>query len=86
MKRFGTILTFKPEVTKEEAARALKSIGFLLDTPKTVSKAAAHVRAALDAGQTVRYQSEEWTDHPFTHIELVRTFDDRDGGPVWYIP
>lgn len=86
MKRFGTVLTFKSEVTKEEAARALRSIGFLLDTPKTVSKADAHVRAMLDAGQTVRYQPEEWSDQPFTHIELVRTFDDQDGGPVWYIP
>jgi len=86
MNRIGTVLTFKPEVTKEEAARALRSIAFLLDTPATISKPVAEVRAALDAGQTVRYEPDQWTDVPFEHADLVREFDDDWGGPVWYIP
>ena len=86
MNRIGTVLTFKPEVTEEEAARALKSIGFLLDTPKTVSRPTAAIRAALDAGTTIRYQSDEWTEQPFDHSDLVHKFDDDWGGPVWYIP
>lgn len=86
MNRIGTVLTFKSEVTEEEAARALRSIGFLLDTPTTVSRPSAAVRAALDAGNTVRYQQNEWSDQPFDHSDLVRKFDDDCGGPVWYIP
>lgn len=86
MNRLGTILTFKPEVTKEEAARALRTIAFLLDTPDTISKPTQEVRAALDAGHTVKYEPGEWADHPFNHADLVREFDDDFGGPVWYIP
>ncbi len=86
MNRLGTVLTFKPEVTKEEAARALRSISFLLVTPETISRPTAEVRAALDAGQTVRYQPSEWADSPFDYSDLVHEFDDDWGGPVWYIP
>ena len=86
MNRLGTVLTFKPKVTKEEAARALRSIAFLLDTPETINKTIPEVRAALDAGHTVRFEPAEWSDHPFNHADLVHEFDDDYGGPVWYIP
>lgn len=86
MKRIGSVITFKPEVTEEEAARALRSIAFLLDTPKTVSKPNAEVSAAIDAGSTVRYQPGEWSQVPFEHVDLVHEFDDDWGSPVWYIP
>ena len=86
MNRIGTVLTFKPTVSEEEAARALRSIAFLLDTPETVNRPTAAVRAALDAGTTVRYQPNEWSEQPFDHSDLVHKFDDEFGGPVWYIP
>ncbi len=86
MNRLGTVLTFKPAVTKEEAARALRSIAFLLATPETVNRPTAAVRAALDAGTTVRFQPSEWSEQPFSHSDLVHEFDDDMGGPVWYIP
>jgi hypothetical protein len=86
MKRIGTVLTFKSGVTQEEATRALRSIGFLLDTPAESIQANSEVQAAIDAGQTVRYRSEQWSTRPFTFADLVNEFDDRDGGPVWYIP
>ncbi len=86
MKRIGTVLTFKPEVTEEEAARALRSISFLLDTPEEIPQANSEVQAAIDAGQTVRYRSEQWSTRPFTFADLVTEFDDDWGGPVWYIP
>lgn len=86
MKRIGTVLTFKSEVTQEEATRALRSIGFLLDTPEEIPHASSEVQAAIDAGQTVRYRSEQWSTRPFTFADLVNEFDDRDGGPVWYVP
>lgn len=86
MKRIGAVITFKPEVTEPEAARALRSIGFLLDTPETVSKPSDEVQTALDAGSTVRYNPGQWIDVRFHHIDLVREFDDDFGGPVWYIP
>lgn len=53
MKRFGTVVTFKPGVTKEEAVNAIKKLA--------------------EAGVVV-----EWP--------TVREFDDKYGGPVWYIP
>jgi hypothetical protein len=86
MKRIGTVLTFKPEVTEEEAARALRSIAFILDTPSTINKPTPEIRAALDAGHTIQYQPGEWSPVPFEHADLVHEFDDDWGGPVWYIP
>ncbi len=86
MKRIGTVLTFKPEVTREEAARALKSIGFLLDTPAESLKGRFDIQARLDAGEAVRYEPGQFIPVPFKHDDLIREYDDDMGGPVWYIP
>lgn len=58
MKRLGTILVFKPGVTKEKVAAMLIELA--------------------DAGLI---------DVTLTKLPLrVHEFDDKDGGPVWYLP
>ena len=86
MKRLGTVLIFKPEVTEEEAGRALHSLAFLLDTPDTINKPIPELRAALEASDTVLYQPDEWAEVEFSHSDLIYEFDDDLGSPVWYIP
>lgn len=86
MNRIGAVITFKPGVSRDEAARALRSIHFLLDTPETVSKPSPSVRAALDSGSAVRFNPQDWHDEPFDSADLLNEYDDRDGGPVWYVP
>ena len=79
MKRIGTVLTFKPAVTEEEAARALQSISFLLDLPTSTPEPNYFIND--DGRKCVSY-----TSRPFAHADLVNEFDDDIGGPVWYIP
>jgi hypothetical protein len=79
MKRIGTVLTFKPGVTRVEAARALRSIGSLLDTP-TATPVPRYFKN--DEGRKcVSYDTKS-----FRHNDLLNNFDDAWGGPVWYIP
>jgi hypothetical protein len=79
MKRIGTVLTFKSGVTRVEAARALRSIGSLLDTPTATPVPRYFTN---DEGRKcVSYDTKS-----FRHNDLLNNFDDDWGGPVWYIP
>lgn len=73
MKRLGSVITFKSDVTKEQAALALASIVDLLDVPNTTMH--------WDNGNAAPPVQK-----PFDTQDLVKTFDDKNGGPVWYIP
>jgi hypothetical protein len=86
MNRIGTVLIFKPEVSKSEAAMALNSIRNLLDLPAEVASPAPHILAAIDRGETVRFRPEEWVGRPFKITDTIHEYDDEWGGPVWYIP
>ena len=77
--RLGTVLTFKPGVTKVEAARALRSIGAVLATPTTTP--VPHYFKNDEGRKCVSYNSKK-----FRHNDLLNEFNDDWGGPVWYIP
>ncbi len=63
MQRFGTVLTFKEGVTREEAVEALRKI------------------------EDVLKLSDFWKDRGEDPLERnIHDFDDKYGGPVWYIP
>lgn len=79
MKRIGTVLTFKSGVTRVEAARALRSIGAVLETPQTVPVPNYFTN---DEGR----KCVSYTTKNFRHSDLLEEFDDEWGGPVWYIP
>ena len=75
MQRLGTVLVFAPEVTPEEAAKALEKIRNVLDLPQT-----SHNIVSNGDG-TCRMEAT-----PFKMQDKIKEFDDEWGGPVWYIP
>ena len=71
MRRIGSVIVFKPEVTDEQAATALESIKHLVELP-TVA---------------VRSVRGKYVESPFTTADMIHQYDDVHGsGPVWYIP
>jgi hypothetical protein len=74
MKRFGAVIEFAATVSKEEAAAALALIRDVLKVPGETS----YIERVPG---TVRERTR-----PFQFADLVREYDDRHGGPVWYIP
>ncbi len=86
--RHGTVLVFKPGVTKEEAAVALLTIADLLETPETSHESVptGEVEEIGFGGKVIHKPIHRWQERPFEIIDLVRDFDDDMGGPVWYIP
>ena len=78
MKRLGTLIVFKPDVTREQAEKALAALAGLVE-PKITYPHTCEFR-----GMTiVDHGKPERTDDPAKHIE---TFDDTYGGPGFYIP
>ena len=75
MKRIGTILVFKKEVTAEQAAAALEKIAEVLDLPEETNKLVEL------PGKMCTYETI-----PFEMVHKINVFDDEYGGPVWYIP
>jgi hypothetical protein len=72
--KLGTVLIFKDDVTREEAAKALDQIADLLEpcwyreeTPNRISDTPARA---------------EHFNAPYS----IQSYDSRYGGPVWYIP
>lgn len=78
MKRLGALIKFKPGVTKEKAAMALKAIQAVLDVPETTTR---YVPAGTGTGRSMRSETV-----PFKSEHLVHEYEDEHGGPVWYIP
>jgi hypothetical protein len=84
--RIGTVLVFKPEVSKAKAASALNQIRHLLDLPETSYKANPEVQDAINKGLTVQFKQGDWGEFPFHITDKLEVFDPEDGFPVWYIP
>lgn len=76
--RMGVLLTFKPEVTREQAEKALAGLKGLVDEKITYP----HTKP-YQTRRIADYNRPERTADPAKHIE---TYDDNYGGPVWYIP
>jgi hypothetical protein len=75
MKRIGTVLVFKKDVSPEEAAKALEQIREVLDLPEKSFK------MEILPGKRCRTH-----EVPFTMPDKIEEYDDEYGGPVWYIP
>ena len=75
MKRHGTVIVFKPGTTPEEAVKALEKIADVLDFPEFVYD---YKLSATEGDQRVR--------RPSKLIDFIHDFDDKLGGPVWYLP
>lgn len=86
--RIGTVLVFKPEVTKEQAAQALADIAHVLDLPETTT--AYEPTGESDLVEQLRrgQRSVRPVKRPFQMADKIHEFDDYGGseGPVWYIP
>ena len=87
--RIGTVLVFKPEVTKEQASQALADIAHVLDLPETTTHYEPTGESNLSVEQLRtgrRYVS--LVKRPFQMADKIHEFDDYGGseGPVWYIP
>ena len=78
MKRIGIVVTFKPSVSLQQAEQALLRLADVMEVSSTVT-----VEHLLDNGRAVSY--EERPRHGELR-DLLHEYDDRDGGPVWYIP
>ncbi len=76
MKRLGTVLVFKPGVSKVEAAKALASLKRVLEVPEKSHDYVGPVGRGLAS----------YKERPFVFNDLVHEYDDEWGGPVWYIP
>lgn len=72
MKRIGTVLVFREDVTAEEAAAALTKIADVLELPDTI----AHLKKP----------ENRLTYSMFVMADLITEYDDDNGSPVWYIP
>ena len=83
MKRIGTLVVFKPEVTTEQAAEALKSIADIIELPETtVDYVPVETRQGV-----LRYTTYQPVERPFEFVDLIRDYEDDCGsGPTWYIP
>jgi hypothetical protein len=73
MIRFGAVITFRSEVTKQQADDALRSIEKLLARDFLVYPTSPD-------GQ------EDYTKPPSVTAVRIERFEDRNGGPVWYVP
>ena len=77
MKRIGTLLVFKPDVTKEQAVQALEKIKDLLDLPEE--------KIDYKRGRDHRTPCKR-TVRPFKTADALNEYDDEYGGPTFYIP
>tara|TARA_Y100000034_G_scaffold1017_1_gene1277 strand:+ start:4434 stop:4670 length:237 start_codon:yes stop_codon:yes gene_type:complete len=69
-RRHGAVLVFKRGVTPHQAAAALKKIADVLDIPE----------------RSFTFTRDGNISTRFHFTDLVNDFDERDGGPVWYVP
>lgn len=77
MKRFGTVIRFKEGVTREEAVEALYAISHLIEIP--------HSRqTTIQEGANLRGLVAPSLDDLVG--DIIREYDDNEGGPIWYIP
>lgn len=72
MKRLGTVLRFKPGVTRAEADKALVGLTDLLEPCWLAERF---------EGGGYDYEKTRY-DAPYR----LEEYDDKWGGPVWYIP
>lgn len=93
MKRYGTVLVFKPEVSPAEAARKLREIADVLDLPAAVFEYLGPDGQPIDFEDTSRparrvvSTRERQVDADEACRALLHSYDDEDGtGPVWYLP
>ena len=89
MKRNATVLLFRPEVTKDEAAKALKAIEHLIELPEhsyDEVKTDDTFEVETSDGRKVTKHIWKSVERPFEMIDAVREFDDTYGFPVFYIP
>lgn len=81
MKRLGAVIVFHPDVDKEHAAAALERIRRVLDIPETARD------YILDGKRSPAGPVMHVEEVPFSiEKHMVEEFDDKYGGPVWYIP
>lgn len=81
MNRLGTVLVFKSGVPRERIAEAIKSIADVIGPDYHLSPAKLAEYGSRAANAVTR--EDAVTGEPLT---LVNEFNERDGGPVWYIP
>ncbi len=76
MKRIGTVLVFRQDVTEEQATAILSQIAHMLDLPATTTE-------YLPTGKRTVKEHER----PFKIEDMIEAYDDEHcGGPIWYIP
>jgi hypothetical protein len=79
VKRCGSLVIFKPGVTKEQAARALELLREVADFP---AESSVPVSVPCERGRrAVRYDKV-----PFKTEHIVNEYDDKYGSPCFYIP
>jgi len=90
MDRLGTVLIFKSDVTKEQAAAALARIKDVLDLPAestdyvpTDEVVTVH---SPTAGEPMTKRRHKAVHRPFNTADLIHGFDDSFSSPVWYTP
>lgn len=79
MKRIGTVLVFREDVTPEQAAEAVAKIADVLDLPEET-----YDWQTSNGDGTGRVLGH--TKRPYELIDGIHEYDDEMGGPVWYIP
>ncbi len=89
MKRFGAVIVFKDDVSKEDAARALRLISHFLDLPTVTPEFIPTGEKKTLTFGTRKVEKDVYRTeyHPYDTADALHEFDDSHGmGPVWYIP
>jgi hypothetical protein len=77
-KRMGSVIVFKPGVTKAQAAKALASLAAVVEFPETTF---TYERVGAERDRKVKMVKV-----PFTHDHAVHEYEDEHWTPAWYIP